>query len=577
MANIQLPYEMNSDYLAGRGPMPGAPVVIAGAPASSAGSGSSGTGVQDTTPTEGTTPQPNQTVGEIQKTGNLQERLFQPLQRGLGAAQEQTQALRTAFDTKAGPSRTWEGIGGQQQLETAIKAGGTGAEGILGASYGGPQGLSAEDTASLSDAFARVNTRVGAYRNPGQLQQYVQQSTGVTPGMARYDAAILAADTPFQDSVSALETANKASTEALAKQKQETSAFAQQRSKEEADIAKQAQTYLSGQSGDIMTQLTQRVAAENQKRQQLEAARSAALDTGDISALQGLDPSMLSFDPSALNTDRDKLAAEAQAQRDAIMNDPRFASIKDIPVMTLAINNHGNERKAFDADWYDANRKQYTQDEFRQIRKLAEARQDALRDAGFAFKDKDKTHTYVASDPERKGQEKAAKYSEINPLYFGTPWEQTQETEFLGPITGTQAYENNMATPEEMARYNAIMNMLGGNGMEQGLAYEAPVLGYDMSGFQQQEENQAEARRMAMAQAQTDWARFVNKARDKYKDSVKASRAHAVSNMDLLQVGKHQLGDFAGKGTDKQGRVGGIDPPGKTAATYEKPPKKEKK
>jgi hypothetical protein len=522
-------------------------------------------------------------VGEIQRTGNLQQRLFQPLQKGLEQTNTQTQALRTAFDTAAGPSRTFEGIGGQNQLEGAIKAGGIGAEGLIGASYGGPSGLSPEDTAKLQDALNRVSTRTGSYQRPGELATYVQQSTGVNPGMARYDAAILSADKPFQESVKGLSEAQGASQKALEAQQAQTTAFAKQRAQEEAAIASKAQEYLQGQGTNIMGDLAKRVAEAQAKNQTASTAYDAFKNTGDISTLTALDPSMLGFDPNTLTTDRDKLAFQASQAKQTILNDPMFASIKDVPLMTLGINNHGVEVKKMDPEWEAANKSKYPPSVWNAIVKQASLRQDKLRDAGFAYKYKYGGATGVAADPgetkggktQRKDQMTAGQYSELDPLYFGTPWEGVDQSAYLNPLTTINPNEQMMSTAEERARYNAIQNMLGGNGMDTpGVLYSAPTIGYDLEGFKAAEDAMNQDRVNQEIAAQNEWQRRVGKSRKKYKERKASSWGGSMKNMRLADMLSNTIEANFGP-THRSDVAGSMNPPTTTAQDYGK--KKETK
>lgn len=580
------------DYLNDLGPMPGqSNIVIAGAPASSSGPGGG------TTPTDqagASSEAPKQAAvdvaGGFQRTGSLQDRLLNPIQQSLTGAQGEANQLRQDFSTQAGPQRSWDSVGGSGAVEQAIQSG-QDTQGLTTASYGGPASIGALNptgVAGVTGALDRTGQRAREYKNPGGLQGYVQNSVpGVTSGMARYDAAQLGADKGFQEAYGGVQQGTEATQKEFAAQEAQSAEFARQRATQEAEIRKNTLDMLQSEASRIQGQVTGRVDTETARNKQLQELYDKITSSGDVGALAQTAPGLLSFDPSTFNTQRDALALEAQAKRDSIMADPRFASIKDIPLMTLGINNHGVEVKKPDPEWKAANRAKYGEKEWNALLKLMGTRQDALRDAGFAYKFGGKKHTGVASNPDKKGQETAAQYSEINPLYFGTPWEQVQEAGFLNPVEVMQATVENQIAAEERARYNAIQSLLGGPTMDPaGLAYEQAKLGFDQSGFQQAEDTKYEDRREQMAQFQQDWARLVNQARGKYEESRANSMAGfgdpskepglMFSHMAIPIRGTWQAmeGDTEGVHETTSGTKIGSPT---TAADYEKKPKKPKK
>jgi hypothetical protein len=69
---------------------------------------------------------------------------------------------------------------------------------------------------------------------------------------------------------------------------------------------------------------------------------------------------------------------QAQQTYEGIWNDPRYRSIKDVPPLERHIHENGRENFRFPADWYEANKGNYSKRELKEMLALARERQRAV-------------------------------------------------------------------------------------------------------------------------------------------------------------------------------------------------------
>ena len=191
-------------------------------------------------------------------TGNVRERLLQPLTQGLRSAQSDLLGAVSNFRQGAGPSRTYESIGGQGILDTASTPGQPLDPGrnLVNARYQGPSGL---DTGLVGSALGTANTLqpvASGLGTPQDLPTLLGLAVpGLTPGQAKFESQILQNDSGFLDNLNRARGQLSTLAPAVTSARDQASSFAQQRVGEESDISRQATDYLTQQTGDLQSGL----------------------------------------------------------------------------------------------------------------------------------------------------------------------------------------------------------------------------------------------------------------------------------------------------------------------------------
>jgi hypothetical protein len=502
---------------------------------SAAGGSSQGTTAQPSTGGQ-TTPQTSAPVQTITpgRTGNIYERLFNPVQTAAKADTGSLTSQYQGFQTKAGPSRTYESTGAQQSLQGAIAPPpqvGTSdyqkyqdnfnaAKGYLGAQYTGPKGLSEaapQDWNALSEALNRLYSTSSALGTGRGLEDYVAQAVpGLTTGERAFEAQALMKDPNFK---SQLGSAQKAAADLKAQQAAQVSqaeAFAQQRAGEESAIAQKSKDYLGGQKAGFITAEQAKVdaaLAQQKAVQDAYAKFQAGGATPDAAMTSGIP--YTEFDNRADAAKR--IWADTMSQ---------FDDIKDVPLMTLAIDSQGREQYVFPGGWkdngiYAAGTKGA---QAHQIRKRAMERQKALEAAGFSPGNK---QMKLPKGAKNYIKAPLGEYAAYNPLYFGEAgkYSPADLREFASFDEGTTPTYQNQASPEELDRFNRILELLGQN--EQQLqapqndaeAYRQAQIGIDTAGYTDAEKQALNRVSEALKAASVKEERAVNRARSKYRST----------------------------------------------------------
>ena len=211
-----------------------------------------------TTTTQGSVSSPRPV--QFGHTGTASERLLQPLTQGYRSARGDLSGAVGTFRGGAGPSRTFESIGGQGILEAGSQPGAPLDPGrnLVTAHYAGPTGL---DTNRISSALGTASSLAPVATGLGRPQDLPTllglAVPGLTPGQATFEAQILQSDPDFlrrlNQSRGRLSSIRPSAESAVS----QASQFAQKRASEEADISRRSLDYLTQQTTGLQDELQQ--------------------------------------------------------------------------------------------------------------------------------------------------------------------------------------------------------------------------------------------------------------------------------------------------------------------------------
>jgi hypothetical protein len=392
-------------------------------------------------------PDPIQQQPSFKQTGTLQERLFQPLQTGAEQGITSLGEAADFFSQEAGTSRSYEGIGAQDTLNRAFTGGAAGdveaAQGLVGAQYGGPQGLDQGTVSGLQNLLGQMQNRQEALGTGGGLQTLIQQSVGgLTPGQARYEAERRLGDSKVQARDAGFEQTAPLQAQ-LAQERQEAQDFAKQRTGEEADIAAQSKEFLTGERGKIEGDLASQIqaaqaqqTAESQKYQDVLGADEA----GRMDALRAANPELA----SGFNTEHRQKDIEADRLKQQILDDPKYASIKGIDPLGLTITKRG--KQFYSSDGQDL--RATVPD--KATRALLYERQQEME------KEFDVGTNRAFSKTAGPGE-----FSTYNPLYGDQGFDAADPAQYLGFDPGTRPSRENLSSAEQKSHFNNIQSIMG--------------------------------------------------------------------------------------------------------------------
>lgn len=478
-------------------------------------------------------PEPRQLAGyeAPEATRDYYSQLVAPI---LGNLQEGYGQLGGAVEDFYGQLpdiQSWEALGGPGLLQAAL--GPASAERlaaeeqlreILGAAYEGPGGLQGID--DLYDIQTQLDPwggrNLSSMAGTGALLQDL--TPGLTAGMRREEARRLLDDEGYMDYVRQLgrDVGRLRGVTGRETQAAEEAARGQREAAE--GLRGAASGALESERGKIEADIAGRLEEARAQREAFERAYEEYGRTGDISLLEehGIPAGTFSSELGSLD-------AEARQVKEGILNDQRFASIKDVPLMQLGISSHGRERLDFPQEWYDANREKYTKAEMAELKKLARERQKALDEAGFA------RPTYASE---------GGKYAGVENLYFGGDVFSAPEdlSQYISMDVGNVATRHSLATEAQRDDFNKINDILGVvDRLEETDPYQAAQLLTDTEAYINDLEAQYEEAFGELKETATAFDKLRKKIRKKYRES--SSTVGKITG-ELTDIFGSDLGNF---------------------------------
>ena len=537
-------------------------------------------------------------------------------QTGIQTQQQDIAKALASFKEQAGPTRTFESIGGQQELQQAITAPTTQqdyaqqmeeAKNILGSTYTGPMNWTAE-TAKTAEEVTRIQKQQQELAEQSQALQsgygvaglVQKQQPGLTPGQLRYEAQQIT-QSPEYRSYKAQALADVGQTEQQIKTSAEQAAArAEERVGEEKAIGEAATGYLTGQRQDVVDQWSAAIAQKEADQAALDAAWKKFQETGSLEALQGIPeqargnyiPGTLAgtatpwteaqqWNPEQFNTiARQRLAQGEQTYAD-IMASPEYASIKDMPLLNIMIDSHGREQ--YDFSNVPAEQKTLMAGMIAKfgggkqgqaaLNDLLVKRQVELEEAGFSPGTVREKQRSGAGDMYKVGPE-YGKYATYMPLYYAegpeaSKWVPEDYRWYLQYLPGSLPTRENLTTEDQATIYNNIETLLGEvDRISQSEPFAAATVAANVEQFLADEESVLSERKEALKGAAADWATTVKKMRRKYEKAKKAAAWGKVLRV-ITAVGTMGMSEIARAGAKNlPGTLGKMAGLANTALTY---------
>lgn len=496
------------------------------------------------------TPTINITPGPPPPEDNGPTNIFKRIRTGLRNVPSALQEAANKFTGEAGAYRTFQGIGGEGTINSALRpAAGTAANleparALLKAKYEGPEGLDDEtyapQLAALQEQISDLRQRGEGLRTAAGVEVGLRDETaGLTPGELAFEARHLRGDEGFRGQVREARQGVGRLESALGRAVEESRAIAAQRKAQEEDIAAQAKAELEAEEGAITGDLDTRVAQEEERNRQIQEGYDAWNETGDISKLAELQAAgILTTDAEGkkveeLMTPTRALAEEAARVRQGILD--KYKDIEDVPPLELQITKRGHEAIGWPQEWYDQAKLLYSPEEIERMRARAMDRDNELENAGFSGR-YGATHTVVGGPGAQGAQE--SKYGLVAPMYFGEDLELPggAGTAGLGNYVhfdiGDSPARNNLATDDQRKIYNRIQDLLEtGDSIGEAEPYKAASIYAEVERYLDEEKAALKEQRASLTKNQLEWAKTVNKAHKYFKKQQKKKKWSKVAKI----------------------------------------------
>lgn len=316
------------------------------------------------------------------QTTELYQNLFKPVSERLQTGTQRLQETAQQFTQDAGPFRSWDSIGGEQQLSSILgsdyktpeeeQAGIAKGKELLSASYTGPTQLDQGQMQEIQGLTNQLQAESPYYGRPTGFGELIRQyRPGLTPGEVRFNIQTLQKEPEYEQAYTGYQQAIENLAGQVGQASEQAQDIVEQRQAGEAGIAEQAQQYLTGRESAI----EQALAAEIARLEQEEAAKQAAWqrfqETGSLDDLLAVEELT---GPTPMPEHRQEIRREALRQ--GIMNRPEYEMIASIPEM-LRNEGVGTEFK-FDPDWWLMHQGDYSPEQWTRIKELARQRQREL-------------------------------------------------------------------------------------------------------------------------------------------------------------------------------------------------------
>lgn len=521
-----------------------------------------------------------------------------------GGHQDVAQALQT-FQEQAGPTRTFESIGGAGTLQQAIETPTTGqdyaermtgASNILGSAYTGPlswtagTAKSAEQVAATKDKAQELQQQAQALQSGYGVSTLIQkQNPYLTPGQLRYEAQQVTMSPEYRAyQTKALEDVGKL-WEGLSAGETTSAARAGERIAEEKAIGEAATGYLQGQRQETVDAWESVIAQKQAEQKALDEAWAKFQQSGNLEDLRGLPEwaratytpeaakpweAPVQWSPEQFNTQARQDLATAQQTYQNIMNDPKYGGIADIPILNLKIDSHGREQ--YDFSQVPANLKTVMAGIMAQLgggekgknalNNLLVQRQHDLEAAGFSpgsvreAKPSGGANMYDVSKA-------YGKYATYIPLYYaGDPqqamWQPEDYRFYLQMNPGTLPTRENLATKDQKTLYNNVQTLLEEvDRIGEDEPFRAAQVAAEVDKFLNDEEAILSSREEALKGAAGDWAKTVHQMRRKYEKAKRRARwgkiLRIVGGVAAFATGGLGAGLLAGVGPMAADAIGG--------------------
>lgn len=490
-------------------------------------------------------PKPKKTSTQIQlgqfaapQGGSEQyAKLFAPLAQQVQQGREQLSGAAQQFSQDVGGLRDYESSGAQAALQAALGPGSTAeqqaaAKSLVGAQYAGPTALDQATMDQLEQLFGRLAPRAGSLQTGLGIEDLLRtQAPALSEGQRRFEAKRIMQDPAYAAQAREYEQGIQELFSDYQRAQEEARAIAEQRTGEEQDIARRSREFLGGERESLSSDLEQAVTQAQERERALEDAYARFQETGsleDLKALQAFGAEGTDF--SKFDTELGRKDVEAEAAKAAIMDDPKYGAIQDVPLMVLGINEHGRETLEFDPAWWKENKDRFPKKKPKdhpevitrsELKALARERQLALEQGGFS-------PGSAAAKNQKSVRQEAAKeagqYAAFDPLYYGqglglSEFEPADTRAYVTRKEGEQATRESLATPEDRQRYNLIQELLGeADRIEEVDPYTAGEIRDEAARYVEEQDAEFKNRTEQLEKARKSMVKRTTKARGKVRE-----------------------------------------------------------
>ena len=228
---------------------------------------------------------------------------FESGARGLaGGVENRLRGAEQVFRTGAGPSRTFASSGAEDALSSAIDPTSTQSErdsaasaarSFLGPEYGGqatygsrPTGLDRGAVVGLENDIRKIRDQTDALGGRGSLTDLIEGNIpGLTPGQSAFEARNVRSQPGYRARAREIAKIPSTLSREVSSAEDEAQAFAQQRRREEDDIAGSSESYLRGEEAQVIDPLEAEARMLNRKDDRIRAAYDLLKESGSVEPL----------------------------------------------------------------------------------------------------------------------------------------------------------------------------------------------------------------------------------------------------------------------------------------------------
>lgn len=287
--------------------------------------------------------------------------LTQGVQKGLDQQKQAGTNLFNEFmtESKAGGPTTPFGDSQKQILEQGISPERTegqaaAAKGVVGTQYGGPQSMDPEESAGIANKLGEGRDRARSLGTGfGVAAELERTDPGTTRGERVATAKQYRESPEKKEAVEDVQESADLYYQSFRDQYDQAAKFAGEQEQRAAGYREGSQDYLQGRSGEIDDRAQREADDLNRIQGASQEAWSRYRDSGDLEALiaelpEGTaSPELIEMQRSSHYQDPKNARKEWQT----VINSDRFASIADMPTMTLGATYKGRQSKHISSEW----------------------------------------------------------------------------------------------------------------------------------------------------------------------------------------------------------------------------------
>lgn len=489
------------------------------------------------------------------QTNDYFKNLFKPISTQLQQSKEATNKAAQDFSSGAGSYRDYNTSGAQNTLSGSLGSFANTfdsdralaeAKGLVNTKYTGPASLG--DTSQSQNMLTSLYGKVPSFRTTYGVENLLQQTNpGLSSGQYEQEAAKLLKQPEYQSAASQYGNQIQQALAEYSRAQQQAKMVAEERTTQEADIAKQSRGYLEGRYNEALTPIQQRVTDLTKEEADAKAIYDDAIATNDFSKLEQLPEKYRGgVDVNAFNTPIRQLTNQSYDTYNSIMD--KYTDLKDVPTMQLGYNKKGIEQWQLPNDWYKANKDKYSAEQMTYLKDKARARQKELIASGFS--------------PKTSTTAQGTNASNVIPLWgMGPAYQNANLGDYFSFSDAAQrpSVENVSTTDERklIERINTTLDTLEKNIQNPETAYENGYAAADLEKYLTDENAAFSSQKEGISKASSKWIKTIKSAQKRYAEAKRKAFWGKVTRI-VLDVGT--FGGYEGMrslGMDQPEKMGG--------------------